>query len=199
MKLLAIISFLSLNLSVNLFLSTAQADTGYRCEDIPWFESTLSQLHAQCNVAPPAPGVCRTKGFIGNTPTEAVAACSASGTPYTSSQCGAELTCPPSVQFCRAKGFVGNSPTEAVRGCSAAGTPYTSSQCTEELSCQGDFGYFVAKGFIGTTPEEAIRACSASGTPYTTQQCTTELQCKGSAYFCQNWTLTLNALKDSAK
>jgi hypothetical protein len=191
--------FITSLLLMKAFTNTAQAEPRYRCEDIPWFEETLKQLHADCNVAPPAPGVCRAHGFIGNSPSETIQACSAPATPYSAQQCGAVLTCPPSIQFCRAHGYVGNIPAEAIRACSARGTPYSSIQCTEVLTCQGDIGYFIAKNYFGTTPEEAIIACSAAGTPYSKQQCSADVQCKGSAYFCQNWTLTVNAFKDSVK
>ncbi len=170
-----------------LLVSAQAAWADYSCGDIPSFESQLRDLQARCNTPPPAPGVCRAKGYMGSTVAEAIAACSGAGTPYTSAQCGADLTCPSSIGFCRANGYVGDSPANALGACSGAGTPYTSAQCGAAMTCQGNYGFFRALGYIGDSPTTAVAACSGAGTPYTSQQCSADVKCIGSAYFCQNW------------
>jgi len=186
-------------LVISLFSTVSSADPRYRCEDIPWFEDTLRDLQSTCNVAPPAPGVCRALGYIGATPEETVRTCAGPGTPHGTAACGADLTCPASVNFCRAHGYIGATPQAAVAACAGPGTPHGTAACGEVLTCQGNTaGFFFAKGYIGATPEEAINACSGPGTPHGRQTCSAAVECRGSAYFCQNWTFTIRALRFSA-
>ena len=81
---------------------------------------------------------CKAKGYVGDTPTEAVAACSASSTPYGTETCGNDLVCyGDTFGYFRAKGYVGDTPEQAIQKCSAPSTPYGTETCSNDVKCVG--------------------------------------------------------------
>jgi hypothetical protein len=161
-------------------IHSTSAFAQYSCADLPNIQAILAQLQQNCGTNPQPQGFCRAKGYIGNTAAAAIAACSASGTPYGRDTCVADLTCSGNVPgYCEAKGYIGNSMPETIAACSASGTPYGRDTCVAAATCHGIVpSYCMAKGYIGNSAEETIAACSASGTPYGRETCVNDLVCR---------------------